>query len=156
MFHEFPIARRRTVGTRIYHRVLGLTIWMLPWMAVAWATAGQNFAWWMAGILILFTGIGCFFIHFTLMEPDQVTISHEGLFTTVRGKTRSSFPFREVSELVLDGSALSLFAAGQNTLILADRDFRPEDWEMIKELLERGVPGNRVTLNRGEKRLRRQ
>lgn len=155
MVHEFTIGRQRSVGRRIYHRVMGLIIWMIPVVLGLRAIAGIHFnGWWLAGIIAIFAGVGASVVHFTRMEPDVVTITDEGLSTTVRGRTRSNFPFSEISELVWDGSALSLFSPRQSTLILADRDFRPEEWTLIKALLENRIPPKRVTLNRAERRLR--
>ena len=116
MVHEFPIGRKRSVGKRIYHRLLGLTIWMAPVVLGLRAVAGNQFdGWWLAGVLVIFAGVGASVVHFTGMEPDAVTITDEGISTTVRGKTRSNFPYSEISELVLDGSALSLFSPRQST-----------------------------------------
>lgn len=151
MSHEFIIGRRRTLLKRIQHRVIGLIVWAIPCLLGLRAIAGNSYNhWWTAGVVIFFLLVGYRILLFTLMEPDSVLINEKGLFTTVRGRASSSFPFADITKLVLSGSAISLHSDNEPTLILADRDFRREDWIFLKTLLQDALPPSCLHINKTE------
>lgn len=154
MQSEFVATDQRSIGKKIFHRILGLVIWGgVIFFLIELLISGRFWGWQIVYLIVLFV-FAYVLIRFTLVEPDKIVIDEEAITFIAGNRPRAVFRAPDIEMVVDDGTAISITASGQRSII-GNRHYHPYDWTILKTSIINLAPEGTVRTTDRKRRLDR-